>query len=214
MFSFSKYLYLVSKYEIIDINQIDNNGIELFWTINEKIETNIQIQYRLIAPKTFWITNNQVYNHSSTHGIISDLETNQVYKFRLITFDINGNQIIISSTKRFILKSLNQFHLPIPQITDAWITNDGQISLKWKVNESNSETIDGFIIYYRLINFIGNYTKIKIPNLRYPIIDTYTISSVEPNEKYELRMATYSNREFSSMSNSIEISIPSSKNDF
>ena len=43
------------------------------------------------------------------------------------------------------------------------------------------------------------------------MIDTYTISSIEGNEKYELRMATYSDRGVSSMSNSIEISVPSSK---
>lgn len=83
--------------------------------------------------------------------------------------------------------------------------------MKWKINDSNSETIDGFIIYYRLINANGNYTKITIPNLRYPPIDTYTITSIEANEKYELRMATYSKKGFSSMSNSIEISIPSCK---
>jgi hypothetical protein len=112
------------------------------------------------------------------------------------------------------LKLLNEFNLPIPQITDAWITNDGQISLKWKVNDSNNEIIDGFIIYYRAINSDGNYTKITIPNLRYPIIDSYTISSIAANEKYELRMATYSNRGLSSMSNSIEISIPPRKHKF
>jgi uncharacterized protein YdgA (DUF945 family) len=103
---------------------------------------------------------------------------------------------------------LNQLNIPIPQITDAWITNDGQISLKWKINDSNSQTIDGFIIYYRLINSNDNYTKITIPNLRFPIIDTYTIPAIEGNEKYELRMASYSNRGLSSMSNSIEISVP------
>jgi hypothetical protein len=202
----------VSKPEIIDINQLDNNVIELFWTNNENFQTNIQIQYRLIAPKTSWLTDNKLYNHSITNGIISNLEPNQAYKFRLITFDLHGKQQIISSTKRFTLKFLkNQFNLPIPQITDAWITTDGQISLKWKVNDSNSEIIDGFIIYYRLINSNRNYTKITIPNLLYPIIDTYTISSIEANQKYELRMATYSNRGLSSMSNSIEISIPLSK---
>lgn len=133
---------------------------------------------------------------------------NQVYKFRLITHDVNGKLIILSSAKRFILKTFNQLNLPIPQITDAWITNDGQISLKWKINDSNSQTIDGFIIYYRLVNSNENYTKITIPNLRFPMIDTYTISTIEGNEKYELRMASYANQGLSSMSNSIEISVP------
>jgi hypothetical protein len=132
----------------------------------------------------------------------------QQYKFRLVAFDSNGKQPLFSPSRRFTLKVSNQFNLPIPQITDAWITTDGQISLKWKINDTNTETVDGFIIYYRSTNLNKNYTKITIPNLRYPLIDTYTISSIEGNEKYELRMATYSNRGLSSMSNSIEISIP------
>jgi hypothetical protein len=205
--------YLVSKLEIVDINQINNNAVELFWMSNETTEINIQIQYRLIYPKTSWITDNQIYNRSTTHGIISNLDIEQVYKFRLIAFDLNGKQLMLSSSKRFLLKSENQFHLPIPQLTDAWITTEGQISLKWKVNDSDSKTIEGFIIYYRSINSKkDNYTTITIPNLRYPLIDTYTISStIEANEKYEIRMVTYSNHELSSMSNSIEISIPSGK---
>jgi hypothetical protein len=56
-----------------------------------------------------------------------------------------------------------------------------------------------------------NFTTITLPNLRYPSIDTYTISSIEPDKEYELRMATYSNRGLSSMSNSIEISVPPRK---
>ena len=52
-----------------------------------------------------------------------------------------------------------------------------------------------------------NFTTVTIPNLRFPLIDTYTISSIEPNQEYELRMATYSNRGLSPMSNSIEISL-------
>jgi hypothetical protein len=161
----------------------------------------------LIYPKSSWTTNNQVYNQTISHTTISNLEVDQGYKFRLAGLDLNGKQIMSSPSKRFTLKSLNQFNLPIPQITDAWITTDGQISLKWNINDTNTEAIDGFIIYYRSINN-NNYTTITIPNLRSPLIDTYTISSIESNEKYELRMASYSNRGLSSMSNSIEISIP------
>jgi hypothetical protein len=56
-----------------------------------------------------------------------------------------------------------------------------------------------------------NFTTITIPNLRYPPIDTYTITSIESDEEYELRMATYSNRGLSPMSNSITISVPTRK---
>ena len=154
-----------------------------------------------------------MYNQSTTQAILSNLQGNQIYKFRLVTLDGTGKPIVLSSPKRFPLRSLNQPTLPIPQITDAWITNDGQISLKWKINESNSETIDGFIIYYRLSDSEGNFTKITLPNLRLPMIDTYTISSIQGNEKYELRMATYSDRGLSAMSNSMELSVPSRKYD-
>ena len=40
------------------------------------------------------------------------------------------------------------------------------------------------------------------------MVDTYTITSVEGNEQYELRLATYSSRGISPMSNSIEITTP------
>ena len=53
-----------------------------------------------------------------------------------------------------------------------------------------------------------NFTAITIPNLRYPPIDSYTIPSMESNREYELRMATYTNRGLSAMSNSIQISVP------
>lgn len=202
------------KHEIIDIIQIDNNNVELFWKINLKFQTNFQIQYRSVSSRSPWNTDNQLYNDSTTHGILTNLEPNQSYKFRLVTSDQSGKQQIISSTKRFTLKLINQPNLPIPQITDAWITSDGQISLKWKINDKNNENTDGFIIYYRLVNSYDNYTKITIPNLRYPPIDTYTITSIEANEKYELRMATYSKQGLSSMSNSMEISVPSSKIEF
>ncbi|CAF5101824.1 unnamed protein product, partial [Rotaria socialis] len=47
----------------------------------------------------------------------------------------------------------NQPNPPIPQINEAWITNDQQINLKWQLlNNTDSETIDGFVIYYRAIN--------------------------------------------------------------
>ncbi|CAF1666400.1 unnamed protein product, partial [Adineta ricciae] len=200
------------KLEIIDINQINNNAVEIQWKMIERFDISVQIQYRLIYPKTAWTTDDQVYNQSTTRGTISNLENDQVYKFRLIAFDSNGRQLMLSAAKRFIIKPFGQLNLPIPQIMDAGITSDGQISLKWHVNESESDTIDGFIIYYRLINGKNeNYTTKTIPNLRFPLIDTYTISSaIEPNEKYELRMATYSNRGLSAMSNSIEITTPAS----
>ena len=41
------------------------------------------------------------------------------------------------------------------------------------------------------------------------MVDTFTVTSVEPNQQYELRLATYSNRGISPMSNSIEIATPS-----
>jgi len=79
------------------------------------------------------------------------------------------------------------------------------------LNNTNSETVDGFVIYYRPTLSKMNFTTITIPNLRYPLIDTYTISSIEPDQEYELRMATYSNRGLSPMSNSIKISVPTRK---
>ncbi|CAF3441906.1 unnamed protein product, partial [Rotaria sp. Silwood2] len=197
------------KLEILDIKQVNNNAIELYWKTSELIELYIQIQYRLNTPKVTWIIDETIYNNTITHGIISNLEYDQTYKFRLMAFDSNGKQLTSSLPKRFALKFLNQFYLPIPQITDAWITTDGKISLKWKVNDSFSDVIDGYIIYYRSVNSNDNYTTITIPNLVYPITDTFTISSIELNDKYEIRMATYSNRGLSPMSNSIEISLPS-----
>ncbi|CAF2401516.1 unnamed protein product [Rotaria sp. Silwood2] len=204
----------VSKLEIIDINQIDNYAIKLFWKINETIEnylSSIQIQYRLIHPKTSWMTIDDFYNRSLNHAIISNLQQDQTYKFRLIGFDANGQQLVISAAKQFILKLIkNQPNTPLPQITDAWITNDGQISLKWQLlNNTGSETVDGFVVYYRPIHSKRNFTAITIPNLRYPPIDAYTISSIEPDQVYEIRMTTYSNLGLSPMSNSIEISVPS-----
>ncbi|CAF4515098.1 unnamed protein product, partial [Rotaria sp. Silwood1] len=203
-----------SKLEIIDINQIDNYAIKLFWKINETIEnylSSIQIQYRLIHPKTSWMIIDDYYNRSLNHAIINDLQQDQTYKFRLIGFDATGKQLVISAAKQFTLKLIKNLpNSPLPQITDAWITNDGQISLKWQLlNNSGSETVDGFVVYYRPIHSKTNFTTITIPNLRYPPIDTYTISSIEPDQVYEIRMTTYSNLGLSPMSNSIEISVPS-----
>ena len=204
-------LYLAPRIEITNINQINNNDVELFWKNNELTEIYIQIQYRLIHSKSTWVTDSQQYNHSTTHGTISNLETNRTYKFRLVTFDVNNRQLILSSSKLFQMKFLSHFRLPIPQITNAWVTVDGQITIKWKIDRSNRRNINGFIIYYRSVKSNGNYTTITIPNLAYPSIDTYTIRSIEPNKTYKLHVACYSNRGLSPMSNSIEISIPPCK---
>ena len=79
------------------------------------------------------------------------------------------------------------------------------------MNKTNGEALDGFVIYYRPISSRMNYTTITLPNLRYPPIDSYTISTIEPGQDYELRMSTYSNRGLSPMSNSIQISVPRRK---
>jgi hypothetical protein len=128
---------LVSKLEIIDINQIDNNAIKLFWKINETIENyvnSIQIQYRLVHPKTPWMSAEDVYNRSMNYAIIKDLQQEQLYKFRLIGFDAHGKQLVISAAKRLILELIK--NSPVPQITEAWITQDEQIGLKWTVSDS------------------------------------------------------------------------------
>jgi len=123
------------------MNQIDNNAIRLYWRINETIEnylSSIQIQYRLIHPKTSWMATNESYNRSINHAIINNLQQDQTYKFRLIGFDVNGKQLVISAAKRVTLESIiKQPDSPVPQITDAWITNEGQISLKWKVSNAS-----------------------------------------------------------------------------
>ncbi|CAF0826168.1 unnamed protein product [Adineta steineri] len=203
----------VSKLEIIDIHQIDNNAIKLSWKFNESIENHlnsIQIQYRFIHPKTSWMARDDIYNRSINHAIVNNLQSSQTYKFRLVGFDTNGKQFVISAAKRIALEFIrNQSNSILPQITEAWITNEGQISLKWKLlNQTDNEIIDGFVIYYRPIHSKVNFTSISIPNLRSPPINSYTISKIESNQEYELRMATYSNHGLSSMSNSIEISVP------
>jgi hypothetical protein len=76
----------------------------------------------------------EFYNRSISQATIRNLQQDQIYKFRLIGFDINGKQLVISATKRFALDFIKkQPNIPVPQITDAWITNDDQISLKWQV---------------------------------------------------------------------------------
>ncbi len=123
--------------EIVDIHQIDNNAVQLLWKINETIEnylSSIQIQYRLTHPKTPWMSSEQFYNRSISQATIQNLQQDQTYKFRLIGFDINGKQLVISAAKRFTLDFIKKRpNIPVPQITDAWITNDDQISLKWQV---------------------------------------------------------------------------------
>ena len=68
--------------------------------------------------------------------------------------------------------------------------------------------IDGFVIYYRPTHSKANFTSLTIPNLRFPPINTYTISAIESNQEYEIHMTTYSNRGLGAMSNSIEIMVP------
>ena len=187
--------------------------MKLFWKINETIENyvnSIQIQYRVAQPRTPWLTSEELYNRSSHHAMINNLHPNQAYKFRLIGFDNNGKQLVISAAKRLALDVIKkQSNEPLIHITDAWITKDMQISLKWQLmNTTNGEIVDGFVIYYRPTLSKMNYTTITLPNLRYPPIDTYTITSIEPDQEYELRMATYSNRGLTPMSNSIQIAVP------
>ena len=75
------------------------------------------------------------YNRSMNQAIINNLQQEQTYKFRLIGFDVNGKQLVISAAKRITLESITkQPNSPVPKITDAWITNEGQISLRWKVS--------------------------------------------------------------------------------
>lgn len=187
--------------------------MKLFWKINETIEnyvSSIQIQYRVAQPRTHWMTSEKLYNRSKNHATIDHLHPNQAYKFRLIGFDNNGKQLVISAVKRLTLEVIKkQSNEPLIHITDAWITKDMQISLKWQLmNRTNGETVDGFVIYYRPTLSKMNYTTLTLPNLRYPPIDTYTIISIEPDQEYELRMATYSNHGLTPMSNSIQIAVP------
>lgn len=127
--------------EIIEIRQIDSNAIKLSWKINETIEnsvSSIQLQYRFIHPKTSWIATNDLYNRSVSQAMINNLQRGQTYKIRLVGFDVNGKQLVISAAKRITLDSMkNQANLILPQITEAWVTNEGHISLRWKVSETS-----------------------------------------------------------------------------
>ncbi|CAF0794767.1 unnamed protein product [Didymodactylos carnosus] len=213
----------VIKIEIIDMVQIDNNAVDLFWEINGTSDLNyVQVQYGLL--KNNWLTNDENLTTSVKHAIIDTLQAGYVYKFRLVGFDQQGQQIVSSSVRKLKLEYMdNNDHLtkpvqsnmnnnsPIPRITDAWALQDGSIGVKWQL-PTNSTTspilIDGFAIFYRLSRIKSNYTKITIPNVRFPPIDTYTITTIEPNQQYELRMATYSSRGLSQMSNPMEILVP------
>jgi hypothetical protein len=80
------------------------------------------------------MSSEQFYNRSISQATIQNLQQDQTYKFRLIGFDINGKQLVISAAKRFTLGFIKkQPNIPVPEITNAWITNDDQISLKWQV---------------------------------------------------------------------------------
>ena len=111
--------------------------MQLSWKINETIEnylSSIQIQYRLTQPRTSWTASEELYNRSIDHATVDNLQPNRAYKFRLIGFDTNGKQLVISATKRFTLDVIKKpSNVPLIHITDAWITNDVQISLKWQV---------------------------------------------------------------------------------
>ncbi|UJR15975.1 hypothetical protein I4U23_002894 [Adineta vaga] len=202
----------VSKLEIVDIKQTDNNAIRLSWKINETIEnylSSIQVQYRFIHPKTSWMATDDRYNRSTNYAIIRNLQPSQTFKFRLVGFDMNGKQLVISAAKRITLEPMKTpMNSIVPEITEAWITNDGQIGLKWKLNYTGNEMVDGFVIYYRATSSKVNFTTITLPNMRFPPMNTFTISTMQPDQEYELRMATYSSRGASSMSNSIKIFVP------
>ena len=131
-------LVSVSKLEITAVHQINENTVELVWKINETIENHlqaIQVQYRLVHSKGIWMTASEFYNRSTDRASVSQLQSDQAYKFRLIGFDSRGKQLVISAVKRFTLEpNKYQLNLPLPEITDAWVTNDGHIALKWQVS--------------------------------------------------------------------------------
>lgn len=120
------------------MNQIDNYSIKLFWKVNETIEnyiSSIQIQYRIIQPKTSWMTIDEFYNRTIESAVVNNLQADQAYKFRIIGYDATGKQLVISAARQFALQVIKtQPNSPIPQINDAWITNDGQIAMKWEVS--------------------------------------------------------------------------------
>lgn len=119
---------LVSKLEIIHLNQIQSNAIELSWKINETIANSlqdIQVQYRPIHPKTSWMTVEQFYNRSIRHAVVNNLQQEQAYKFRLIGFDSQGKQLVISAAKRVNLQVVipSSSSSLSPEMSDAWVTN-------------------------------------------------------------------------------------------
>ena len=120
------------------MKQIDNNAVRLSWKINETIEnyiSSIQVQYRFIHPKTSWMATDDFYNRSTNYAVVQNLQPSQTFKFRLVGFDMNGKQLVISAAKRIALETMkNPINSIVPEITEAWITNDGQIGLKWKVS--------------------------------------------------------------------------------
>ena len=64
--------------------------------------------------------------------------------------------------------------------------------------------IDGFVIFYRPLRSKMNFTTVKVS-----LVDTYSIFGVEPNQQYELRVATYSSQSgVSPMSDPMEITTP------
>ncbi|CAF1013099.1 unnamed protein product, partial [Didymodactylos carnosus] len=213
----------VVKIEIVDMVQTGNAAVDIFWEINGASDLSyLQAQYCLT--KGNWLTKNENYSSSVKHAMIDNLKNGHMYKFRLLGFDQHGQQIVSSSVHKLKLKYMESSdrlvkptpanmnnNNPIPRITDAWASQDGSIGLKWQL-PTNSTTspilIDGFAIFYRPSRTKSNYTKITVPNLRFPPIDTYTITTIEPNQQYELRMSTYSTRGFSQMSNPMEILIP------
>lgn len=129
--------FVVSKLDIVDLKQIDNTAVQLAWKINETIESalsTLQVQYRFIHPKTSWMATDELYNRSASQAIVSNLQPGQVFKFRLVGFDKDGRQLVISATKRMTLALMkNRANTIVPEMTDASVTNDGQISVTWKV---------------------------------------------------------------------------------
>lgn len=124
--------------EITNIQQVADDAVELSWKANEKLNNIlqlVQIRYRTIDSRGTWLTTNDFYNRSVETIIINNLRSGQTYKFRLVGFDNQGKQLVISATKRLYLEgNLPLMHLPLAEITDAWVTNDGQINLKWRVS--------------------------------------------------------------------------------
>jgi hypothetical protein len=124
----------VSKLEIIHLNQVQLNAVELSWKINETIENSlhdIQVQHRPIHPKTQWTTVDQFYNRSMHHAVVTNLQRDQAYKFRLIGFDSQGKPLVISATKRVTLQAAFSPSFS-PEISDAWVTNEGHIGVRWQ----------------------------------------------------------------------------------